>query len=197
MPYNSNNKHNRNRRGSRNISREACAPLLPVSNKMIRSLVPSDFDAILKVINDAAQAYKGIIPDDRWKEPYMSAEELKEEIEAGVRFFGWVGGGHLLGVTGIQALKDTTLIRHAYVLPGFQSKGIGKRLLEYLVGLAETPEILVGTWADATWAIRFYEKHGFKLVSSREKDRLLRTYWNIPERQIETSVVLKKISSFQ
>jgi GNAT superfamily N-acetyltransferase len=164
---------------------------------MIRSLLPSDFDAILQVINDAAQAYQGVIPDDRWKEPYMSAEELREEIEAGIRFYGWMEGGHLLGVTGIQALKDTTLIRHAYVLPGCQRKGIGTRLLEYLIGLAETPEVLVGTWADATWAIRFYEKHGFKLVSSREKDRLLQTYWNIPERQIETSVVLRKISSFQ
>ena len=163
--------------------------------EMIRSLLPSDFNAILKVINDAAQAYKGVIPDDRWKEPYMPAGELKEEIEAGVRFFGWVEGGHLLGVTGIQAL-DTTLIRHAYVLPGCQRRGIGTRLLEYLMDSAETSEILVGTWADATWAIRFYEKHGFKLVSSREKDRLLRTYWNIPERQIETSVVLRTISSF-
>jgi len=162
---------------------------------MIRSLLPSDFDAILKVINDAAQAYKGVIPDDRWKEPYMPAGELKEEIEAGVRFFGWVEGGHLRGVAGIQAL-DTTLIRHAYVLPGCQRRGIGTRLLEYLMDSAETSEILVGTWADATWAIRFYEKHGFKLVSSREKDRLLRTYWNIPERQIETSVVLRTISSF-
>jgi GNAT superfamily N-acetyltransferase len=162
---------------------------------MILSLLPLDFGAILDVINDAAQAYKGVIPDDRWKEPYMSAEELKEEIEAGVRFFGWVEGGHLIGVTGIQALKDTTLIRHAYVLPGCQRQGIGKKLLEYLVGLAETPEILVGTWVDATWAIQFYEKRGFKMVSSREKDRLLRTYWNIPERQIETSVVLRKISS--
>ena len=161
---------------------------------MIRSLLPSDFDAILKVINDAAQAYKGVIPDDRWKEPYMSAEELKEEIEAGVRFFGWAEGGHLLGVAGIQALEDTTLIRHAYVVPGCQRRGIGTRLLEYLMGLAETLEILVGTWADATWAIRFYEKHGFKLVLSREKDRLLRTYWNIPERQIETSMVLRIIS---
>jgi GNAT superfamily N-acetyltransferase len=164
--------------------------------EMIRSLSPLDFDTILKVINDAAPAYKGVIPDDRWKEPYMSAEELKEEIEAGVQFFGWVEGGHLLGVTGIQALKDTTLIRHAYVLPGCQGRGIGMGLLEYLIGLAETPEILVGTWADATWAIRFYQRHGFKLVSSREKDRLLRTYWNIPERQIKTSVVLKTISSF-
>ncbi len=162
---------------------------------MIRSLLSSDSDAILKVINDAAQAYKGVIPADRWKEPYMSAGELKEEIEAGVRFFGWVEGGHLLGVAGIQALKDTTLIRHAYVLPGCQRKGIGRRLLEYLAGLAETPEVLVGTWADATWAIRFYEKYGFKLMSSREKDRLLRTYWNIPERQIETSVVLRTIAS--
>jgi len=159
--------------------------------KMIRGLSPSDSDAILGVVNDAAQAYKGVIPDDRWQEPYMSAEELKEEIEAGVRFFGWVEGRHLLGVAGIQALKDTTLIRHAYVLPKCQKRGIGTVLLQYLVGLAETPEILVGTWADATWAIRFYEKHGFKLVLPKEKDRLLRTYWNIPERQIETSVVLK------
>jgi len=163
---------------------------------MIRSLLPSDFDAILKIINDAAQAYKGVIPDDRWNEPYMSAEELRGEIEAGVRFFGWVEGGHLLGVTGIQALQDTTLIRHAYVLPGYQRQGIGTKLLEYLIGLAETQEILVGTWVDATWAIRFYEKHGFKLVSSREKDRLLRKYWNIPERQVETSVVLRTISPF-
>jgi GNAT superfamily N-acetyltransferase len=163
---------------------------------MIRSLLPSDFDAILKIINDAAQAYKGVIPDDRWNEPYMSAEELRGEIEAGVRFFGWVEGGHLLGVTGIQALQDTTLIRHAYVLPGYQRQGIGTKLLEYLIGLAETLEILVGTWVDATWAIRFYEKHGFKLVSSREKDRLLRKYWNIPERQVETSVVLRTISPF-
>lgn len=164
---------------------------------MIRSLLPSDFDAILKVINDAAQAYKGVIPDDRWKEPYMSAGELKEEIEADVRFFGWAEGGHLLGVAGIQALKDATLIRHAYVLPEYQGRGIGTRLLEHLLGLAETQEVLVGTWADATWAIRFYEKHDFKLVSSREKDRLLRTYWNIPERQIETSVVLRTIPSLQ
>jgi len=162
---------------------------------MIRSLLPSDSDAILEVINDAAQAYKGVIPDDRWKEPYMSVGELEEEIEAGVRFYGWMEGGHLLGVAGIQALKDTTLIRHAYVLPECQGEGIGKSLLEYLIGLAETPEVLVGTWADATSAIRFYEKYGFKLMSSREKDRLLRTYWNIPERQIETSVVLRTISS--
>jgi len=161
---------------------------------MIRSLLPSDFDAILDVINDAAQAYKGVIPDDRWKEPYMSAGELEEEIEAGVWFFGWVESGHLLGVAGIQALRDTTLIRHAYVLAGCQREGIGTRLLEYLIGLADTHEVLVGTWADARWAIRFYERHGFRLLSSREKDRLLRTFWNIPERQIETSVVLRTVS---
>lgn len=158
---------------------------------MIGGLLSSDFNAILKVINDAAQAYKGVIPDDRWQEPYMSAEELEEEIEAGVRFFGWVEDGHLLGVAGIQALKDTKLIRHAYVLPECQGRGIGTGLLQYLVDLAGTPEILVGTWADANWAIRFYEKHGFRMVSTEEKDGLLRTYWNIPERQIETSVVLR------
>lgn len=158
---------------------------------MIRGLLPSDFGAALRVINDAAQAYKAVIPDDRWKEPYMSAEELKAEIEAGVRFFGWIEDDHLLGVAGIQAIKDITLIRHTYVLTKCQRKGIGSRLLKHLLGLAKTPEILVGTWANATWAIRFYAKHGFNLVSPEEKDRLLRTYWNIPDRQVETSVVLK------
>jgi len=158
---------------------------------MIRSLPPSDFGAILKIINDAAQAYKGVIPSDRWKGPYMSAEELKEEIEAGVRFFGWIEDDRLLGVAGIQPVKDTTLIRHTYVATKCQRKGIGSRLLEHLVGSAKTTEILVGTWADATWAIQFYEKHSFNLVPLEEKDRLLRTYWNIPHRQIETSVVLK------
>lgn len=161
------------------------------STEMIRGLSPSDFGTAVRVINDAAQAYKGVIPDDRWKEPYMSAEELAAEIEAGVRFFGWMEDGRLLGVAGIQAIKDTTLIRHAYVLTKCQRKGIGSGLLEHLLGLAKTAEILVGTWADATWAIRFYETHGFNLVSPEEKDRLLRTYWNIPDRQVETSVVLK------
>ncbi len=153
--------------------------------------MPSDFSSILRVINDAAQAYKDVIPDDRWNEPYMSAEELKQEIEAGIRFFGWVEGKDLLGVGGIQPIKDTTLVRHTYVVTKYQRKGIGSRLLEHLISLAKTPEILVGTWADATWAIRFYEKHDFKLVSPKEKDRLLRTYWSIHDRQIETSVVLK------
>jgi len=160
---------------------------------VIRSLLPLDFNGTLRVINDAAQVYQGVIPDDRWKEPYMSAEELKEEIEAGIRFFGWVEVDHLLGVAGIQAIKDTTLIRHTYVLTKQQRGGIGSRLLKHLMNLARTPEILVGTWADATGAIHFYQKHGFNLVSHKEKDRLLRAYWNIPDRQIETSVVLKFI----
>ena len=166
---------------------------MPANGKgieLIRDLLPSDFNAILGVINDAAQAYKGVIPSDRWKEPYMSAEELNEEIEAGVKFFGWVED-ELLGVMGIQPIEDTTLIRHAYVFTKCQGRGISTRLLEHLISLAKTSEILVGTWADATWAIQFYEKHGFKLVSREEKDRLLRTYWNIPERQVETSVVLR------
>jgi len=162
--------------------------------EMIHILLPSDFDAILGVINDSAQVYKGVIPDDRWKEPYMSAGELRTEIEAGVRFFGWEENDHLLGVAGIQPIKDITLIRHTYVLTKYQRKRIGSRLLEHLTHLAETPEILVGTWANATWAIQFYEKHGFKLVSpEEEKDKLLRTYWNIPDGQVETSVVLKSI----
>lgn len=158
---------------------------------MICNLSPSDFDSILRVVNDAAQAYKGVIPADRWEEPYMSAEKLKKEIEAGVRFYGWVEDDNLLGVMGIQSVKDTTLIRHSYVLTKYQRRGIGGKLLEYLKSLAKTPEILVGTWQDATWAICFYEKHGFKLASYEEKDRILRKYWNIPDRQIETSVVLR------
>lgn len=121
----------------------------------------------------------------------MSSQELKEEMEAGIRFFGWVEDEHLLGVMGIQPIEGTTLIRHAYVLTTCQGRGIGARLLRYLLGLAETAKISVGSWADATWAIRFYEKRGFKLVSQKEKERLLRAYWSIPERQVETSVVLR------
>jgi len=158
---------------------------------MIRKLSPSNFDSILKVINDAAQAYKGVIPDDLWKEPYMSSEELRHEIDSGVEFYGWFENDVLLGVMGIQFVGDVTLIRHAYVLPEHQRRGIGSKLLRHLISLAKTSEILVGTWANATWAIRFYEKHGFKLVSPEEKDKLLRTYWNIPEKQIEASVVLR------
>jgi GNAT superfamily N-acetyltransferase len=157
---------------------------------MIRKLSLSDFDAILEVINDAAQAYKGVIPKDRWKEPYMPADELREEIKAGVIFYGWVED-KLIGVMGIQTIKDATLIRHSYVLTKDQRRGIGEKLLKHLMTITYTPEILVGTWANATWAISFYEKNGFELVSHEEKDRLLHKYWDIPERQVETSVVLK------
>lgn len=158
---------------------------------MICKLSPSDFDAILKVVNDAAKAYKGVIPRDRWKEPYMPLEELSKEIEDGVEFYGFKEKGVLSGVMGIQKVRDVTLIRHAYVSTSRQRRGIGEKLLHYLLNLARTPTILVGTWEAAVWAVRFYEKHGFKLVSKTEKNRLLKQYWNIPERQIETSVVLR------
>jgi len=158
---------------------------------MICRLHHQDFVSILYVINDAARVYKGVIPDDMWNEPYMSAKKLREEINSGVEFFGWQEKGKIIGVMGIQYVKGSTLIRHAYVLTKYQRKGVGSRLLKYLMNLAKSSEILVGTWKNATWAIRFYEKHGFKLTSSKEKDKLLRKYWNIPERQIETSVVLR------
>jgi len=158
---------------------------------MIRKLLPTDFNSILRVINDAARAYKGVIPNDRWKEPYMSAKELREQIESSIKFFGFEEKGEIIGVMGIQLVKEVILIRHAYVLTKYQRKGIGEKLLKYLMSLAKYPEILVGTWRDANWAIQFYEKHGFKLIPSKEKDRLLRKYWDIPERQIETSVVLQ------
>ena len=158
---------------------------------MICRLSQSNRESILNVVNDAAQAYKSVIPEDRRKEPYMSPKELRKEIESGVEFYGWLEENILVGVMGIQLVNDVTLIRHSYVLRDHQRRGIGENLLDYLVSLARTCEVLVGTWEAAHWAIRFYEKHGFKLVSKEEKDRLLRKYWNIPERQIETSVVLK------
>ncbi len=158
---------------------------------MIGRLLKRDLDSILEVINEAAQAYKGVIPNDRWKEPYMSAKELEEQIDCGVDFFGLQEEGRIIGLMGIQELKEITLIRHAYVFTEYQRRGVGKRLLQYLIDLAKGTEILVGTWKAANWAIQFYEKHGFRLVSSDEKDRLLRKYWNIPERQVETSVVLR------
>jgi GNAT superfamily N-acetyltransferase len=146
--------------------------------------------AILAIVKAAAQAYRGVIPDDRWHEPYMPAAELDQEIAAGVRFWGYEEGGELLGIMGIQAVEDVVLIRHAYVSPEAQGRGVGSVLLERLLESVERP-LLVGTWAAAEWAIRFYERHGFELVSPPErKDELLRTYWNIPERQVETSVVL-------
>lgn len=158
---------------------------------MIQKLSPSDFDAILNVINEAALAYKGAIPMDRWKEPYMPVEELRKETEDGVGFYGWKENGSLVGVMGIQRVKDVTLVRHAYVLPSRQKEGIGEKLLKHLLSLTRTHDVLVGTWDAAWWAARFYEKHGFRLVSKEEKNSLLREYWNIPERQVETSVVLR------
>jgi GNAT superfamily N-acetyltransferase len=158
---------------------------------MISRLGPADFNAILHVVNDAAEAYRGVIPEDRWKEPYMPAEELSEEIESGVEFYGWKEDGLLVGVMGIQPVNDVTLIRHAYVLTSRQQRGIGEKLLMHLLSMARTSEVLVGTWEASSWAVRFYEKHGFRLMSKEEKNRLLRKYWNIPERQVETSVVLK------
>ncbi len=159
---------------------------------VIRPCVATDFDAMYAIINAAATAYAGVIPDDRYHVPYMPADELRDEIAAGVRFWGWQDADRLDGVMGIQDVDDVTLIRHAYVRPGRQGCGIGTRLLAHLMRLPHRP-MLVGTWADATWAVHFYERHGFRMVSRREKDRLLRRYWSIPERQVHTSVVLRLI----
>ena len=144
---------------------------------------------IYEIINEAAQVYNGVIPADCWKEPYMSDDELRHEMDAGVAFWRYEEDGQLVGVMGIQHVQDVTLIRHAYIRTGKQNQGIGGQLLSYLRSQTTRP-ILIGTWANAMWAIRFYEKHGFRLVSSGEKDRVLRKYWSINERQIETSVVL-------
>jgi len=156
---------------------------------MVRACEEADFDAILAIINEAAEAYRGIIPADRWKEPYMPADELRDEIGHGVRFFGHAQSDGLVGVMGVQDVGDVALIRHAYVRTALRNQGIGGALLGHLVGWTERP-ILIGTWAAARWAVRFYEKHGFSLIEGAEKDRLLRRYWSIPDRQIETSVVL-------
>lgn len=144
---------------------------------------------ILRIVNAAAEAYRGVVPADRWREPYMPAHELEHEIAAGVVFWGYEGDGDLVGLMGIQHVRDVDLIRHAYVLPGSQRRGVGAALLEHLQGLS-TRRMLVGTWAAADWAIRFYRRHGFELVSQEHKTALLQAYWTIPERQIETSVVL-------
>lgn len=155
----------------------------------IRACDRDDFQEILEIVNAAAEAYRGVIPEDRWSEPYMTSRGLAGEIADGVRFRGWEEGGRLLGVMGIQAAGDVTLIRHAYVRPDAQGRGVGSALLRHLVEASEGP-CLVGTWAAATWAVRFYEGHGFRLVDGDEKDALLRRYWSIPERQVDTSVVL-------
>ncbi len=152
---------------------------------MIRRCTEADFEAILAIVAEAARAYDGVIPADRYHEPYMPAEELRGEIDAGVEFWAWEEDGALLGVMGIQDVKDVTLIRHAYVRTAAQRRGIGAHLQD-----STTRPLLIGTWADATWAIRFYQKHGFELTSAEQKAALLRRYWSVPERQIETSVVL-------
>jgi GNAT superfamily N-acetyltransferase len=164
---------------------------------MIRKLGDADFDAIFNIVNEAAIAYKGKIPADRWKEPYMTKEELKEEIASGIQFYGYFENNALVAVMGIQRVNDVTLIRHAYTLTSQQRKGIGEKLLNHLLSLAETKPILVGTWTDAPWAICFYQKHGFELLSRQQTNMLLKKYWNIPERQVETSIVLEYSGQMQ
>jgi GNAT superfamily N-acetyltransferase len=156
---------------------------------MIRTCTDADLAALEAIINDAAQAYRGVIPADCWHEPYMTRSDLMAEIAAGVNFWGWDESGALVGVMGLQKVGDATLIRHAYVSPAHQRRGVGSALLTALVAQATRP-LLVGTWAAAEWAIRFYERHGFRLLPTDEKARLLSSYWSIPLRQQETSVVL-------
>jgi GNAT superfamily N-acetyltransferase len=150
--------------------------------------------AILAIVNAAAEAYRGVIPDDCWHEPYMSQNELESEIAAGVRFWGYEVDHALVGVMGIQPVRDVDLIRHAYVLAAHQRQGVGSALLQHLHGLS-SQRMLVGTWAAAEWAIRFYRRHGFELVSPERKTAPLQTYWTVPDRQVETSVVLANQAS--
>ena len=156
---------------------------------MICKYEKKDFNKIYEIINDSALAYRGIIPADRWHEPYMTEEELTRQIDEGVQFWSYIEDVEIIGVMGIQFKGEVTLIRHAYVRTIKRGKGIGSKLLEHLCAISATP-VLIGTWADAKWAIGFYQKHGFRLLPKEEKDNLLRKYWTIPERQIETSVVL-------
>jgi len=156
---------------------------------MIRPLNSEDVETILAVVNDGARAYGGVIPEDCWHEPYMPREELLSELAAGVQFWGLEKAGQLAGVMGRQVLPEVVLIRHAYVRTEFQRQGIGGKLLAHLLQDLKPP-VLVGTWAAAWWAVRFYEGRGFRLVTPAEKDRLLRAHWTISDRQVETSVVL-------
>jgi N-acetylglutamate synthase-like GNAT family acetyltransferase len=156
---------------------------------LIRQSRESDFAAMLALVNDAAQAYRGVIPADRWHEPYMPADELVNEIAAGVAFWVAEAEGGLLGVMGLQDKRDVALVRHAYTVPTKQRQGVGTRLLRHVESLTDKP-LLIGTWAAASWAIDFYRRNGYTVVPSTTKDRLLRTYWSIPVRQIDTSVVL-------
>jgi GNAT superfamily N-acetyltransferase len=157
---------------------------------VIRPCREAEVTTILTIVNSAAVAYRGVIPADCWREPYMSSDELHQEIAAGVAFSGYEAPGGLAGVMGIQPVRDVWLIRHAYVLPKWQRHGVGAALLKHLLGAAGGRRVLVGTWAAAGWAINFYCRHGFALVSGDLKTRLLQTYWTISERQVETSVVL-------
>jgi len=156
---------------------------------MIRKCTQKDLSVMYEIINDAAQAYKGVIPEDRWHEPYMPIEELKHEMDNGVEFWGYEEAGDLIGVMGLQDKGDVHLIRHAYVYTSSQNRGIGRELLRHLERMTDKP-MLIGTWADATWAIRFYEKNGYRLLSRSQTERLLKKYWKIPARQVVTSVVL-------
>jgi GNAT superfamily N-acetyltransferase len=156
---------------------------------MIRRSTPADLDAMWAIIDAAAQAYRGVIPADRWHEPYMPMEELRAEIAAGVQFWVMEEGGRIAGVMGIQDKGEVALVRHAYVAPHAQRTGVGTRLLRHVTKQVDKP-ILIGTWADAAWAIDFYRRNGYALVTFAEKERLLRAYWSIPARQVETSVVL-------
>jgi GNAT superfamily N-acetyltransferase len=160
-----------------------------MTDVLIRPCKDGEVETMYVIINDAAEAYRGIIPADCWQEPYMSKDELRHEINEGVVFWGYEGKGRLLGVMGIQDVQDVTLMRHAYVRTEIRNQGIGGKLLSALRTQTARP-VLVGTWAAAVWAVRFYENHGFRMVTPEEKDRLLRKYWSIPERQVETSVVL-------
>ncbi|MFO7916637.1 MAG: GNAT family N-acetyltransferase [Anaerolineae bacterium] len=162
---------------------------------MIRRCREDEEKVIRAIINDAAEAYRGVIPPDRWHEPYMSEETLHREIDEGVVFWGLEEEGELVGVMGFQDKGEVVLIRHAYVRSDKRNEGIGSKLLSHLQDLTDKP-ILVGTWADATWAIRFYEKNGYRLVPQEMKDRLLKKYWSIPDRQVETSVVLADAAWF-
>ncbi|OGO38530.1 MAG: GNAT family N-acetyltransferase [Chloroflexi bacterium RBG_16_57_8] len=155
---------------------------------MLRICTDADFNTMYRVINDAARAYEGAIPADCYHQPYMPEDELRREMKR-MTFFGWEEEGDLVGVMGLEPVKDVCLIRHAYVLTQTQKKGIGTRLLEHIKGKYTGSRLLVGTWVDATWAVDFYKKHGFTLCP--DKDELLKTYWDVPERQIETSVVLE------
>jgi GNAT superfamily N-acetyltransferase len=155
----------------------------------IRRCLDHERTTILEIVNAAAEAYRGVIPADRWHEPYMRSQELDAEIAAGVAFWGYDAAGSVIGVMGVQRVQDVDLIRHAYVLPSSQRRGIGGALLEHLRPLSNR-RMLVGTWAAAEWAIRFYRRHGFALVPHERTASLLRRYWTIPDRQIETSVVL-------